>query len=494
MLPGTVLRDKYELVASIGRGGMGEVFHAVHLPSGTDVAVKVVNREIVDDTMMARLEREAAAATRIQSPYVPRLLDVDRLESGELFLVMELLTGETLSERLKRGGVLSWEEVYHIGDNVLRGLIDAHDAGVVHRDLKPGNIFIEHLDGGLARARILDFCVCKLDEHDPKKLTVTGESVGTIAYMAPEQIRGASKVDERADLYSFAMIVYEAVCGRIPYEAQGQMALLAVKLERPARAMKGLNLVPVPSGLDSLLVKALSRRPTERPANGREMLRAWQGLGGATSQPVVPVPPAVPTSPSSPPTQVVVTSGATPSMPPEEDRPRRPYLAIGAGVALAGLILVTALSRRGSAQVAEDVPAAEAKPAALAPESPSAPEPAAPLPVQTGPVAAPSAPMAPTTAPVAPFVEVAPVAPPVAPSSQPVEARPPQVTPSVEVELDERNARRGPKTPATPRPTPAAPPLKTAPEIRASAKPPTPPPVSTPPKGKGPTLVEQPRY
>ena len=484
MLPGTVLRDKYELVASIGRGGMGEVFHAVHLPSGTDVAVKVVNREIVDDTMMARLEREAAAATRIQSPYVPRLLDVDRLESGELFLVMELLTGETLSERLKRGGVLSWEEVYHIGDNVLRGLIDAHHAG---------NIFIEHLDGGLARARILDFGVCKLDEHDTKKLTVTGESVGTIAYMAPEQIRGASKVDERADLYSFAMIVYEAVCGRIPYEAQGQMALLAVKLERPARAMKGLNLVPVPSGLDSLLVKALSRRPTERPANGREMLRAWQGLGGATSQPVVPVPPAVPTSPSSPPTQVVVTSGATPSMPPEEDRPRRPYLAIGAGVALAGLILVTALSRRGSAQVAEDVPAAEAKPAALAPESPSAPEPPAPLPVPTGPVA----PSAPPALPAAPAVEV-PVAPPVAapvvPSAQPVEARPPQVTPSVEVELDERNARRGPKTPATPRPTPAAPPLKTAPEIRPSAKPPTPPPVSTPPKGKGPTLVEQPRY
>lgn len=309
MHAGTVLRDKYQLVASIGRGGMGEVFHAVHVPSGTDVAIKVVNREILDDMMMARLEREAAAAARIQSPYVPRVLDVDRLGSGEVFLVMELLHGESFSERLKNGAVLSWDEVFNIGDNILRALIDAHEAGVVHRDLKPGNVFIEHLSGGLARARILDFGVCKLDEQDTKKLTITGESVGTIAYMAPEQIRGASKVDERADLYSFAMIVYEALCGHIPYESQGQMALLATKLEKAAYPLKGRNRVPVPAGLDALLSKSLSRKPGDRPANAREMLRAWQNLGPPTSQPNLQIQPSIPgLSASSPPTQLAVTA------------------------------------------------------------------------------------------------------------------------------------------------------------------------------------------
>jgi serine/threonine-protein kinase len=493
MQPGTVLRDKYQLVATIGRGGMGEVFHAVHLPSGTDVAVKVVNRDIVDDTMMARLEREAAAATRIASPYVPRLLDIDRLETRELFLVMELLQGETLSERLKRGGVLSWEEVFHIGDNVLRGLIDAHEAGVVHRDLKPGNIFIEHLDDGMARARILDFGVCKLDEQDTKKLTITGESVGTIAYMAPEQIRGASKVDERADLYSFAMIVYEAVCGRIPYEAQGQMALLATKLERAARPLKGHNMVPVPSGLDGLINRALSRKPNDRPANGREMLRAWQALGPASSQAAIQSP-TLPSGPgaSQPPTQVVVTAGVRSTL---SGTRRRPAVAVAIGVGLAAVIAVTAFSRRSPSQPSADTADKEGPVAtATAEESAAAAPPSAPP---------PSAQNAPTEANVAAPPATGPV--PMAPLVATVVPSPIPAPPSTEVlELDERSG--GVRVRPAPVATPAKPPPVTA-SRPAAAKTSSPPPASppapapakppTPPRersGGAPTLVEQPRY
>lgn len=481
MQAGSVLRDKYQLVATIGRGGMGEVFHAVHLPSGTDVALKVVNRDIIDDTMMARLEREAAAASRVESPYIPRMLDVDRLETGELFLVMELLTGETLGERLKRGGVLSWEEVFHIGDNVLRGLIDAHEAGIVHRDLKPGNIFIEHLDQGMARARILDFGVCKLDEQDTKKLTVTGESVGTIAYMAPEQIRGASKVDDRADLYSFAMIVYEAVCGRIPYDAQGQMALLATKLEKPARPLKGQNLVPVPAGLDGLVNRALSRKPGDRPANAREMLRAWQNLGPANAQPASP--PTMPSVPSvsSPPTQVAVTAGVRSTASPA---PRnRPVVAMALGVGIAAVVAVTAFTRRSQTATEEGTSNAPPVASEVAPIQRTPDKPAEAAPIATGPVApvvTPSALVAQTPGPLA------------AP-----------VSPRAEVlELDDSASKKraaattSVSAPVASPPVVAKPPAPRTqpPPKREPAPQPPPSPPAKPPQKTGPTLVEQPRY
>ena len=284
---GAVLCGKYQLLASIGRGGMGEVFHSIHIASGANVAVKVVSREMLGDLLMARLEREAAAVSRIDSAYIPRLFDVDGTDEGELFLVMELLHGESLAERLKRvGGPLPWEEVHGMGDHVLRALIDAHAAGVIHRDLKPGNIFVEHLSDGSHRAKVLDFGVCKLDMQDAEKLTMTGESVGTIAYMAPEQIRGASRVDERADLYSFAMVIFESLSGRLAYDAAGQMALLTSKLERSARSLNTATLVPIPVALDGLIARCLSRNPGERYANASEVLRAWHALGPPIQPPV----------------------------------------------------------------------------------------------------------------------------------------------------------------------------------------------------------------
>src|SRR5437763_570310 len=133
---------------------MGEVFSASRLGTGQRVAVKIVSRAIVGDLLVQRLHREAVAAGRIRSEFVPTLYDVDRTEDGELFLVMELLHGEPLSDRLRaRGGTLTWEEVRAIGDDVLSGLIDAHAAGVVHRDLKPGNIFLEQCATGSTAAR-----------------------------------------------------------------------------------------------------------------------------------------------------------------------------------------------------------------------------------------------------------------------------------------------------------------------------------------------------
>ncbi len=285
---GSVLCDKYRLLAPIGRGGMGEVFAATYLDTGARVAIKVVTRSALGEILVQRLHREAMAAARVRSEYVPRLLDVARSDDGELFLVMELLEGETLSARLRRvGGFLAWEEVKWLGEHVLLGLIDAHGAGIVHRDLKPANIFMTAMPDGSERAKILDFGVCKLDTNDVENLTSTGEALGTVAYMAPEQIRGASRVDERADLYSFAMVMFEALSGRLAHDASGQVAMIASKLERSARPLRDLAQVHVPEGLDALITRALAKDPADRFASAQELLRAWRALGTATVAPRV---------------------------------------------------------------------------------------------------------------------------------------------------------------------------------------------------------------
>lgn len=355
---------------------MGEVFAAVTIdPSivydesvipGRRVAVKVVSRSIIGDVLMARLQREAIAAVRVKSEHVPQVLDVDTTEEGEVFLVMELLRGQTLAERLrKRGGSLTWDEVDGVGEDVLRGLIDAHGAGVIHRDLKPSNIFVEtrRSPGTRERSKILDFGVCKLDTADEEKLTTTGESVGTVAYMAPEQVRGASRVDERADLYSFASVVFEALAGRLPHEGPGQMAMLASKLERKALRLKDVAEIAFPPRLDTLVAKLLSRKPEDRYASAREVLEVWTTLGPATTEaPTVPIM-RVEESDAPPPfpTQTSLSSGTMTRL---GAKPSKLGVGLGVGaVVVSGAVLALMVNARSPAPVeadsfAETVPAA----------------------------------------------------------------------------------------------------------------------------------------
>ena len=347
--PGSILGNKYRIADSIGRGGMGEVFSAHRVADGAEVAVKVVSRRVVDTTLMVRLEREAIAARRVRSAYVPEVYDVDHTDEGELYLVMRRLHGVSLSQRLKDRGVLAWSELSPLVEDVLQGLSDAHTAGVVHRDLKPGNIFLEPVEaptipsGNLIamaasrpspeRAIILDFGVCKLDASDGEKLTVTGESVGTITYMAPEQIRGASDVDARADLYSVALIVFEALTGRLPFEATGQMAILAEKLEGKPKRLRDFAQVTVPGALDALLSKGLARKPDDRFASAMEMLRAIRLLGPPTEMPRAPL--SSPTRRDSAPPDTVLTAVS---------QVRAPTVGSKVGLALAGIAAVSALA------------------------------------------------------------------------------------------------------------------------------------------------------
>jgi len=337
---------------------MGEVFAAVTIdPSivydeavipGRRVAVKVVSRNILSEVMMARLQREAIAAVRVKSEHVPQVLDVDTTEDGEVFLVMELLRGQTLAARLRqREGTLTWDEVEGIGEDVLRALIDAHAAGVIHRDLKPSNIFIETRRGPAQRerAKILDFGVCKLDTVDEEKLTTTGESVGTVAYMAPEQVRGASRVDPRADLYSFASVVFEALAGRLPHEGPGQMAMLASKLEKKALRLKDVADVAYPPRLDPLLAKLLARNPDERHASATVVLEAWTNLGPATTEaPTVPIMRMEDNEPPPFPTQTSLSTGTMTRL---GRKPSKLGVGLGVGAVIAtGAVLALMVNAR----------------------------------------------------------------------------------------------------------------------------------------------------
>jgi eukaryotic-like serine/threonine-protein kinase len=315
--PGDILQGRYRLDALIGRGGMGHVFAATDLSDQSECAVKVVSRLMVDDTMMVRLHREAEAAARIQSDYVPRVLHVSDTYERELFLVMERLHGEPLSQTIRDRGALPWDEVRKVGEDILRGLIDAHTAGIVHRDLKPSNVFLSER-GGRLRAFILDFGVCKMAGVDHERLTGTGESIGTVAYMAPEQIRGAAKVDERADLYAFGALVFEMLTGRLPHEGPSQMAILASKLEKGAAKLSDHVLVEIPEGLDALVARSLARDPQDRPSSAQELLKSWRVVSTGQLTPASSAG-AVPDDGSSqrlddPPTQMARPNAQGPTM------------------------------------------------------------------------------------------------------------------------------------------------------------------------------------
>ena len=276
--PGDILRDKLRIDALIGRGGMGQVFAATDLQSRAQVAVKVVSRLLVDDVLRVRLHREAEAAQRIQSDFVPRVLEVSDTEEGETFLVMERLVGEPLSQRIRENGALPWSEVRR--DRRRHPAWPHRRARGRHRPSRPqAEQRVPRAQGAPACGR---WCSTSASARwpgvDAERLTGTGESIGTVAYMAPEQIRGSARVDERADLFAFGVLVFEMLSGRLPHEGPSQMAILASKLENPAPRLRDCSRVAIPEGADELVMRALQRDPAKRFTSAMELLGAWRAL------------------------------------------------------------------------------------------------------------------------------------------------------------------------------------------------------------------------
>ena len=288
-LVGAVIGGVYKVRRAIGSGGMGEVY-AAEGKRKEKVAIKVLHdRAAQDPDLVARFQREAAIAAQVKSPYVAGILGAGKDRNGRLWIAFELLHGEGLDERIRREQYLSFADVGPIVDDALQGLEAAHKAGVVHRDIKPANLFIEKRrltareianDEQEERTRILDFGVSKMRTRQGRKsepsLTAFDATLGSFAYMAPEQVRGSARVDERADLYALGAVAFRALSGRLPFEGQNALTLIALKLDREPPSLTSTTGDEWPAAIERFLEKMMARDRERRWTSASEALAAWR--------------------------------------------------------------------------------------------------------------------------------------------------------------------------------------------------------------------------
>jgi hypothetical protein len=262
----SVLGGKYRILRKIGSGGIGVVYAAEHIALGTEVAVKVLRgAAAMDASEIARLRREARVQGSIEHPNVIRTLDLDELPDGSIYVVMELLRGNSLASLLKQQGLVAPGFAVPMFVQVCRALWAAHQLGVVHRDLKPGNIFI--CDD--KNVKVLDFGMSKFNEAE--SLTQDGYTLGTPEYMAPEQCIGAP-VDARTDLYALGVMMFEAVTGDLPIRGRNRRELLELHQRAiPRSIIEARPDLPLPEGLSQAIAQCLRKRAAERPTNAREL-------------------------------------------------------------------------------------------------------------------------------------------------------------------------------------------------------------------------------
>jgi len=287
---GDLVQGKYRVIRIIGEGGMGAVFEGENLRINRRVAIKVLHAALATNKeVVQRFEREAQAAGRIGNDHILEVLDLGDLPDGDFFMVMEFLEGEPLSDRIRRLGRMTPEQVAPLMTQVLTGLQAAHTAGIIHRDLKPDNIFVLREKAGQKDfVKIIDFGISKFQPLGGEmKMTRTGSVMGTPYYMSPEQASGSSEADHRSDVYAVGVMMYEAVTGKVPFEAStfNQLLFKIVLDEVPKPEMFVPDLDP---GFASLIHKAMARDKEARFQDClslRNALLAWQQTGAAVSLP-----------------------------------------------------------------------------------------------------------------------------------------------------------------------------------------------------------------
>lgn len=281
---GSVIGGKYRLRRPVGEGAMASVWSAVHETLGRPVAVKFIHaRATQSEVLVARFMREARIAAAVQHRFVVDIFDFGKTQQGEPFMVMELLNGETLADRITRGPPIPAKQFVRMMEQCLTGLEAVHAAGIVHRDLKPENVFLNH-DGDGGFPKLLDFGISRLDDsingERADKLTREGTVLGTPWYMSPEQVRGKSDLDHRTDLYSIGVIMYEALTGLLPFDSETIGDLMVMIATEPAIEVHRLR-TDLPKELSDVVAKAMTKDRSRRFQSANTMRMALRRARGA---------------------------------------------------------------------------------------------------------------------------------------------------------------------------------------------------------------------
>ncbi len=297
--PGMIIRNKYEILDQIGIGGMGVVYRGRHLTFNEVCAIKVVNESVAGDSnFLQRFQTEAVVTRKLRHPNAVRVDDFDYTDDGRPFIVMELVEGKSIGEVLQEQGPFAVARALRIVTQAARALGVAHQLGVVHRDIKPGNILLTRDENGQEMAKVLDFGIAKLREAaggDGKSsgMTMTGMLVGTPLYMSPEQFMGkkGGEIDGRTDIYSLGVVLYQMVTGQAPFDGDTLYTLMLQHMEGnvkpPHERVPELHL---PEALSQVILKAIDKSREERYQTAEEFIAAMDEiatLGGPWADAVV---------------------------------------------------------------------------------------------------------------------------------------------------------------------------------------------------------------
>ncbi len=355
-LVGQVLADRYHVVKKLGEGGMGQVYLAEHVKMGRKSAIKVMSPSMTHDPdAVARFNREAANASRISHPNVCAVYDFGETPEGIIYLAMEFVEGEPLTDLLARDGALPVPRAGAVFQQVADALQAAHDLGIVHRDLKPDNIMVSRGRDGTDVVKVVDFGIAKAvggGGGNVQQVTKTGLVVGTPEFMSPEQLAGDT-VDGRSDLYSLALVLFKMLTGQLPFAGTTAQDLMISRLtDEPAKLVDVRPDLGFPPGLQATLDTALSRNPADRYQSTVKFasdVATVLGLQrGARPSPFPATRPDVAGGGEAK-TELLRRSTATPSAR-RHPAKKRPLVPIAAGAILIVGGVVAALALRGGAK------------------------------------------------------------------------------------------------------------------------------------------------
>jgi len=271
-LVGRTLNNRYFVKRKIGEGGFGAVFEGVQVATERPVALKILHPQSVSDaTVVARFRREAEACSKLRNPHTVIIYDFDQTEDGVLYLAMELVRGQSLQDIQRASGIIPVDRCLRILDQVAEALGEAHAKGIVHRDMKPENIMVEDREGE-DFVKVLDFGIAKIKSGDGGKdapaLTAIGQTVGTLEFMSPEQLRG-KPLDGRSDIYALGMVAYEMLTGELPFKkSKSTTEIIQYHLQTPPPPPSSLKPeAEIPQVVDELVQKMCAKSCEERYAS-----------------------------------------------------------------------------------------------------------------------------------------------------------------------------------------------------------------------------------